>query len=139
MKRNVLVGVLSAALVAVACNAGTSSPDPRDAQIAALLAGNVQDEFGNDAWYPTLQRVNGLPTIQVSVDQCGDAVPPCGSAVIFTSIPNNASGQSSAAIICGAVAKADYNPNMTVTLGLEHFEVEGGSGSEKLATCDASP
>ncbi len=139
LKRIVLVAVISVALVAVACNAGTSSPDPRDAQIAELLAGNVKDGYANDDWYPTLQQVNGLPNIQVSVDHCGDAVPPCGSAIIFTSIANTTLGQSSAAMICGAVAKADYKPNMSVTLGLEHFEVDGGSGQEKLATCDASP
>ena len=139
MRRIVLVGVIGAALVAGACTAGTSSPDPRDAQIAPLLAGNLQDEYANEAWYPTLQRVNGLPNIKVSVDHCGDAVPPCGSAIIFTSIPNTALGQSSAAIVCGAVVKADYQPNMSVTLGLGHFEVDGGSGNEKRATCDASP
>jgi hypothetical protein len=112
VKRIVLVAFISAALVAVACTAGTSSPDPRDAQIAPLLAGNVH---------------------------CGDAVSPCGSAIIFTSIPNTPLGQSSAAIICGDVVKADYNPNMVVTLGLEQFEVDGGSGNEKLATCDVAP
>src|SRR5450631_3042437 len=121
MKRIVLVAVISAALVAAACNAGTSSPDPRDAQIAVLLAGNVQDEYGNDDWYPSLQQVNGLPNIQVIVDHCGDAVPPCGSAIIFTSLANSALGQSNATIICGDVAKADYNPNMVVTLGLDLF------------------
>jgi len=139
MKRIVLVAVVSVALVGVACNAGTSSPDPRDAQIAVLLAGNVQDEYANEDWYPTLRQVNGLPNIQVIVDHCGDAVPPCGSAIIFTSIANTAPGQSNATIICRDVAKADYDPNMVVTLGLEHFEVDGGSGNEKLATCDASP
>jgi hypothetical protein len=139
MKRIVLGAVFSAALIAVGCTAGTSSPDPRDAQIAPLLAGNVQDEYGNDPWYPTLQRINGLPNIQVSVDHCGDAVSPCGSAIIFTSIANTVLGESSAATICVAVVKADYDPNMSVTLGLEHFEVDGGSGNEKLASCEASP
>ena len=66
-------------------------------------------------------------------------MPPCGSAIIFTSIANTALGQSAATIICGDVAKADYDPNMVVTLGLSHFEVDGGSGNEKLASCDASP
>ena len=139
MRQIVLAAVMSAALVAVACTAGTSSPDPRDARIAVLLAGNIQDEYGNDDWYPSLQLVNGLPNIQVTVDQCGDAVPPCGSAVIFTSIANTEVGQSNATIICGDVVKADYEPNMAVTLGLGHFEVDGGSGNETLASCDASP
>jgi hypothetical protein len=139
MKRIALVAVISTALVAVACNAGASSPDPRDAQIAVLLAGNVQDEFGNDVWYPSLQLVNGLPNIQVSVDHCGDAVSPCGSAIIFTSLANTPVGQSSATIICGDVVKADYDPNMIVTLGLGHFEVDAGSGNEELASCDATP
>lgn len=139
MKLAFLVAFVSIALGAIACNAGVSSPDPRDARIATLLAGNVQDAYANEDWYPTLQLVNGLPNIQVIVDQCGDAVPPCGSAIIFTSNANTESGRSNATIICGDVAKADYNPNMVVTLGLEHFEVDGGSGNEKLATCDASP
>ncbi|MGH2464713.1 MAG: hypothetical protein ACRDGI_04565 [Candidatus Limnocylindrales bacterium] len=139
MQRIVVVAVISTALVAVACNVGTSSPDPRDALIEPLLAGNVEDGYASEAWYPSLQRMNGLPNIRVSVDGCGDAVPPCGGAIIFTSIPNTTSGQSSAAIICGDVVKADYGPNMSVTLGLGHFEVDGGSGNEKLASCDASP
>jgi hypothetical protein len=139
MRRIVLGAVLAAALLGIGCNAGTSSPDPRDAQIATLLAGNVQDKYANDAWYPTLQLVNDLPRIQVSVDGCGDAVSPCGSAIIFTSIPNSSVGQSSASIVCAAVVNADYQPNMSVTLGLGHFEVDGGSGNEKLAACDASP
>ena len=135
-----LVALSSAAvLMMAACNAITPSPDPRDAQIAVLLAGNLQDQFGNEAWYPSLQRVNGLPNVQVSVDHCGDAVPPCGSAIIFTSLAQTALDQSTAAIICGDVVKADYEPNMVVTLGLGHFEVDGGSGSDKLASCDASP
>ena len=35
--------------------------------------------------------------------------------------------------------KADYDPNTIVTLGLGHFEVDGGSGNGTLASCDASP
>jgi hypothetical protein len=48
-------------------------------------------------------------------------------------------GRSDATIICGDVMKADYQPNMVGALGLGHFEVDGGSGNEELASCDATP
>jgi hypothetical protein len=138
MKTLLISGFSVCALVLVACS-GTPSPDPRDAGIAAALAGIVKDHYTTDDWYSMLRQVNDLPKIQVNVNGCGDAVPPCGSAVIFTNVASSTEGQALAGTICSDVSAVVHDPDMAPFLYPQNFEVDGGSGHDKLATCEALP
>ncbi len=131
-RRNIVVSaVVVVVVLALISSRGSGSsgpyvPNPTEAHLAAVLAGNVKDLYATDDWYVTLQQVAGLPNIEVVAS----------TAFVFTRIANTDLGKANALTICHNVAAVTNDPDTAQPLGIRHVKVDGGSGNDELASCD---
>jgi len=123
----IIVVVVVVALIAFVTTRGNSggSSSSADAANTSIMIKNVQTQFANEVWYPSLLQSSVGPNVQV-----------VGTSVLaFTSLPNTTIGQATAATICSSVAGATTDPATGQPIGVTFVNVFG-SPNQSLATCN---
>jgi hypothetical protein len=121
----IVVVVVVAVIAFVATRGNSSSTASADAANTSITITNVQTQFANEVWYPSLLQSSVGPNVQV----VGTSV------LVFTSLANTTLSQATAATICSSVAGATTDPATGQPIGVTFVNVFG-SPNQSLATCN---
>ncbi len=123
----IIVVVVVVAVIAFVATRGNSSSSTASADAAntSIMITNVQTQFANEVWYPSLLQSSVGPNVQV----VGTSV------LVFTSLANTTLSQATAATICSSVAGATTDPATGQPIGVTFVNVFG-SPNQSLATCN---
>jgi hypothetical protein len=121
----IVVVVVVAVIAFVATRGNSSSASSADAANTSIMITNVQTQFANEVWYPSLLQSSVGPNVQV----VGTSV------LVFTSLANTTLSQATAATICSSVAGATTDPATGQPIGVTFVNVFG-SPNQSLATCN---
>lgn len=140
LRINVRRLVLTLAILLVGCGAAatptpTSLPTPTpaptrtDAEIAAVLSAGVDDVYCGSKPKPNWCSAIGKADKAYAIEVDGTTV------FVGSKLPNSAAGKKLATSMCRDLAATHFDENGN-DLGVVHFHVFDGTGSEIIADCN---